>query len=471
MLIRNQLACLLLLLAACSPFQVVKTETPALPEKYLNAPPDQGNMLADRWWEGFHDPKLNRLQLQLFNDNLDLRQALYRLQQLEAQQRSSETSLWPTLNLSGSLSREQTPAPGGEVTGTNQRISLAAGYEIDLWNRLKNRNEAAQLRQLAGRTEVQTLLLSLSAQLSDLYFLAVEQRAQLQFGQQQVENYRQLVEILASRYRAGLASAGEVYRAQQDLAMAEARLPNYRAALQQAENTIALLLGQPPQAPLTDITSLPQLDSIIDAGLPASLLTRRPDIAAALLQVQAADHELAAALAERLPTVNLTAALGHSVTQAASGSIEGTFWSLALGLTQPVFDAGRRQAEADRQQAVREEQLVGYQKAILTAIKEVETALSSERNSARRQELLEQQWQANQRELLLARDNFRSGLIESSSLLASELRFLDVNSQLITNRRQWLSHRISLARALGGSWMEEELDSRMKNLSRQQDRQ
>jgi len=469
MLTRRLLSGIVILLTACSPFPASKIEPPKLPEQYLAAEAMGGVVLPDRWWESFHDPQLNSLQQQLFAGNLDLRQALYRLQQLDALQRSSAASLWPSLGLNGSLSRDHTPGISGSTTATNHQVSLAAGYEIDLWKRLNNRDQATQLRRQAGRNEVQTLQLSLSAQLADQYFLAAEQRAQLQLGEQQVDSYRQLVDILNDRYRVGLADTGELYQARQNLAMAEARLPNFRANLRQAENSIALLLGQPPQLQTIGGDQLPRLNTVIASGLPASLLVKRPDISAALLQVQAADHDLAAALAERLPAVNLTATLGHSASQAAFGNIEGSFWSLALGLTQPLIDGGRRRAEADRQQALREEKLAAYQQAILAAIQEVETALSNDENSARRQQLLEQQLQAGRQEVLLARDNYRSGLIDSSSLLASELRYYEINSQLLTNRRQWLSHRITLARALGGSWMAEELDRQMQILSRQQD--
>jgi NodT family efflux transporter outer membrane factor (OMF) lipoprotein len=459
------------LLVACSPLPPLQLPEPNLPETFLAAKQTGAAPWQERWWESFQDQRLNQLQQQLFAGNLDLRQALHRLQQLAALQRSSAAGLWPTLGVSGALSREQTARLNGSGSGvvTNSQVSLAAGYEIDLWQRLADRQQAARLRQQAGRHEILTLQLSLSAQLAEQYFLAAEQRAQLRFGREQVTTYRELLENLAGRYRAGLAGAAELYLARQNLALAEARLPDYQATLQRAENSIALLLGQLPRPQWTDLDRLPPLSSLSGAGLPASLLTRRPDIGAALLQLQASDRDLAAALAERLPAVNLTATLGRSVSQAASGSLEGSFWSLALGLTQPLFDAGRRQAEADRQLALRDERLAGYRQAILTAVQEVETALSNDQNSAQKQLLLEQQLSVSHQELQLARANYRSGLNDSSSLLASELRYLEVGSQVLTNQRLWLTNRITLARALGGSWMAEELDRQLKTLAPQQD--
>lgn len=459
---------LLLLLVACSPFRPAQTTPPKLPDTYLQQSTQKTLSLPNRWWEAFDDPLLNQLQQEMLAGNLDLRQALYRLEQLDALQKISGAGLWPVLNFEASTSRNRSPAVTGSSISNSSRISLAAGYEVDLWNRLHDRQTAAALRRRAGGKEVQTLLLSLTAQLAEQYFLAVEQRAQLQLGQRQVARYRQLLDTTTERYRAGLATAGEIYPIRKALAQSEARLPLYRTSLNQAENRIALLLGRFPQDRMARVAQLPQLSSMIDVGLPASLLARRPDISAALLQLQATNHELAAALAERLPAVNLTASLGRSTTRLATGNLAGSLWSLALGLTQPLFDGGRRQAESDRQKAVREEQLAAYRLTLLKAVQEVETALAADQNSADRLARLEQQQQAGERELNLARDNYRSGLINSSALLNSEINQLEILSQNLSARRQWLSRRITLARALGGNWMAGELSRQQQALSQKQ---
>lgn len=457
---------LLLLVAACSPFTVSPPTEPQLPQSFLGAPQQEADKLPERWWEMFADPELNRLQQQLLSGNLDLRQALYRLEQLDALQRASGAGLWPTLTLSGTTGRDRTLGITGSSISESSRISLAAGYEVDLWNRLRNKTEAAELRRQAGQQEVQTLLLSLTAQLTEQYFFAAEQRAQLELLQQQVERNRRLVENTTERYRAGLATASELYQSRRGLSQSESRIPQYRTGLSQAENSIALLLGQLPQIDMTQIRELPTLTSLVDSGLPASLLTSRPDIAAALLQLQAVDLELAAALADRLPAVNLTAALGRSTTQLLTGNLEGSFWSLALGLTQPLLDGGRRQAESDRQQALREERIAAYQQTILQAVQEVVTALSADQNSAERVAWLAQQQQFSTQELALAQDNYRSGLTGSSTLLSSEIGQLETASQNLSAQRQWLSNRITLARALGGNWMADELAKQQQELNK-----
>ncbi len=457
-----------LLLTACSSFTPRAIDPPELPKSYRNAQQAETTVLAERWWQNFSDPQLDRLQQQMLNSNLDLQQALYRLDQLEALQRISGSSLLPTLTLSGSASREKSAA--SNFKATNSRLSLAANYEIDLWNRLRNQEQAAELRQQAGQADVQTLLLSLSVQLADQYFLSIEQRAQLQSTRQQLVLYRQLQQTIIERYRSGLANASETYQVEQKIAQAEAQLPTFQRTLNRSENAISLLLGQLPQQQSSNKDELPELTTVINAGLPASLMTRRPDVNAALLQLKAADQELAAAIADRLPALNLTATLGHSATQLATGDVNGSLWSLVLGLTQPFFDGGRRKAESDRQHALRDEQLVAYRKTILAAVLEVETSLSNDQNSALRNRWLQQQVKASEANLLLARDNYRSGLTNSQDLLNAELNHLNVTNQLLTAHRQWLSDRISLARALGGDWMSTEIDQQRQRLNDQRDK-
>ncbi len=465
-----KLLCLFLLfLSACNPLQMKPLEPPAPPDNYATVQMKGVVQLSERWWQDFHDPHLNQLQQQLFSNNLDLHQALYRLQQLEALQKRSGASLWPQINLQGSISRDSVPGIIDDTLSTNKRFSVAAGYEVDLWNRLKDKKKAAELRRQAGEQEVQSLLLSLSAQLSEQYFLAVEQRAQLKLLEQQIKQRKLFLQTVTERYLAGLSTATETYRAQQNLAIAETLIPEHQTILARAQNSIALLLGQPPGRVVIERDQLPELNNIVDIGLPADLLVRRPDVAAALLHLAAADRELAATLAARLPGINLSATLGRSFLHLGSGDIDGTFWSLALGLTQPLVDGGRRKAEAEQQQAIRAENLELYRQTMLRALQEVETALVTAANDTVKATKLERQRQINHNSLLLTRDNYLYGLTDSRDLVNSQILQLEILRQQLSNRRQQLSDRITLARALGGSWMSEELTQQQQTLKTEQD--
>ncbi len=458
---------LFVLLSGCNPLRPEALQQPEPPATYSVEQTLPASRLAEQWWLDFHDPQLNQLQRQLFSHNLSLRQAIYRLEQLEMVQQISRSSLWPQLNFTGKIQRDRVPALPADTTTTTERFSLAASYEVDLWNRLNDQAKAADLRYRAGENDVKTLLLSLSAQLADQYFLAVEQRGQLALLQQQARQKEGLLKIFTDRYRAGLTTATEVYKARQNLATVRALIPDRKSTLARAENNIALLLGQPPGTVHIHNDKLPQLTNLVDIGLPADLLLRRPDIRAASQQLAAADHELAAALAARLPAINLTAALGRSTTKLAVGDIEGTFWNLALGLTQPLFDGGRRKAESQRQRAIRAEKFAAWQQTLLTALQDVETALITEVNTNEKAARLETQRQINAQTLKLTRDNYLNGLTDSRDLLLSQFVQVDILRQQLTTHRQLISQRISLARALGGSWMAAELNHQRNVLSQQ----
>jgi len=451
-----------LALMACQTLVPPQAEL-TIPEaySYSSVVAAEGVNEPERWWLDFDDPQLNELQTRLFCDNLNLRQAFLRLDQLEARQRSAQAGLFPSVNFNASGRREQTVNQAGSESRTDAgRLTVAAAYEIDLWQRLRHRAAAAELRMLAGEDEVRTLILSLSTRLAELYFIGVEQRAQLDLLERRLHHNRELVRIIAERYQSGLAAATELYQAQQNLAQMEAQIPLFETTLDQTSNAIALLLGQSPGNVQIESRQLPPLTNVIAIGLPATLLSRRPDVSAALLELEAADRELAAAVADRLPRLDLTANIGRSISRLSSGDVTGTFWSLALGLTQPLIDGGRLKAASDLQQAIRDEKQLASQLKILTAIEEVESALIAEQGSSRRDHLLEQQQLLNNNLLIIRTENYLLGLTDSLELLRSEMAQLEVRSQQLSNKRQWINHRISLIRALGGHWMDDELQQR-----------
>lgn len=457
-----------LLLTACQPFASSPAAPLAVPEAFSGGGETTVDpvpaAVAERWWRTFDDPTLDALQSQLLNRNLNLRQAFARLEQLEARQRTAEAGLFPSLYLNGDGRREQSVSQAGENRTTSGRLTVAAAYEVDLWQRLRHRQTAAELRLLAGEDEVRTLMLSLTARLAEHYFIAVEQQAQLDLLDRRLDHNRELVRIIRDRYRSGLTDAAELYQAQQNLAQMEAQIPLFATTLNQTTNTMALLVGLAPGNIAIDRNELPTLANVIDIGLPASLLHRRPDVSAALLELEAADRDLAAALADRLPRLDLSANLGRSITRLSSGDITGTFWSLALGLTQPLIDGGRLKAASDLQQATRDEKQLASQLKILTAIEEVESALIAEQGSYRREHLLEQQQLLNDNVLRIRTENYLLGLTDSLELLRSEMAQLEVRSQQLSNQRQWINHRISLIRALGGHWMDEELQRNRRQI-------
>ncbi len=420
-----------------------------------------------RWWETFQDEVLNDLMKEALANNLDLEQAFARLSQLQAVTRQAESVLYPSLNVEGEAGRSRQPGITGSSTGNSYSLSLAAGYEIDLWNRNRSGAMAAMLEESASREDIRSLFLSLSAELADLYYLAVEQRAQIRLTDGTISSFEDTLDLVTRRYLQGLVSALDVYQARQNLYFAKASRPVFEANLAEAEHAIAVLLGRYPDRNLAGkMAEFPETSEAFPEGLPSQLLARRPDVQAEFLRVKARDARVAEAIADRFPSFNLLGNYGWSRTFVGTGDVTGIFWNLLAGVTQPVIDGGRRKAEVDRTEAAFQESLARYREKVLTSFREVEDALVNNRTTEERIRQLEENVDATGGALRLSLDRYLLGLSDYLPVLAAQSADFTARSRLLAARRQLISDRISLARALGGEWMEEEMETRREASNR-----
>lgn len=425
--------------------------------------PPAEEMPIGRWWETFGDVKLNGLMEEAFSGNLDIDVAFARLDQLQAVTRQTASVRYPTLNVEGEAGRSRRPGIFGDDTGDSYSLSLAAGYEIDLWSKRKSGTLAASLDAEATREDVRALYISLSARLVDLYYLAVEQRSQIQLTDSTIASFTDTLERVTWRYIQGLVPALDVYQARQNLAFARASRPVFEANLAEAEHAIAIILGRYPERDMAgDLAKLPETPAAFPAGIPSRVLMARPDVRAEFLRVEASDARVAEAIADRFPSFNLLGSYGTSKTAFSSGDITGVFWSLFGSLTLPVIDGGRRKAEVDRTEAAFRESLARYRGKVLAAVVEVEDSLVKNRTTEERIELLKEQVDATAGSLRLSLDRYLLGISDYLPVLSAQGAYFSVESQLLAARRQLISDRVSLARALGGNWMDEEMGDRMR---------
>jgi outer membrane protein TolC len=241
---------------------------------------------------------------------------------------------------------------------------------------------------------------------------------------------------------------------------------NYEQSLRVTENALAVLLGDyPGSQKLFQQATIPAAPPQLPVGLPADLLRNRPDIRAALLRVEAKDADVAAAIADRFPNFNLNGTYGVSRSNLTGSLITGDFWSLLLKLSQPVLDGGRRKAEVARNQAQFAELVAGYQQTVLRGFQEVEDALSGNRTGAAKILRLQEQEEASAAAQRLTLDRYMNGLDNYLPVLSSQIFNFNAQSQLLAAQRQLLSQRISLARALGGNWMAEQLNTAQQQLA------
>ena len=454
-----------LLLAGCPIHNPTRVTLPVEPPPaYLGPQPvDRTGLPLERWWLAFNDQQLTLLMNELFANNLELTQAIARMEQVEAAFRITRSAQSPALSAGGRLERSDQPGLTGDFIGDSRQLSLAAAYELDLWGKLAARSRAASLELAASQQDVQTLYLGLSARLADLYFVAVEQRAQLALADQVIVSFSDTAARVESRYRRGLVPAVDLYQARQSLAGAQAARHLFAARLAEAEHAIGVLIGRYPQNNQGgSLATLPAAPGLYAVGFPAELISQRPDLQAALQRVAAADSRVAAAIADRFPSITLSGNYGTLRQEVTAGLIKGEFWSLLGSLALPVVDGGRRRAEVDRNEAVLREAVAGYQQKVLTAFQEVEDALANNYATGLRVESLMETAKATAATLRLSTERYLAGLVDYLPVLTAQRADAETRSRLLDAQRQLLTDRISLARALGGSWMQEQMNTRLQ---------
>jgi len=453
-----------LFLTSCARYRPHKAVPPPidLPNRFSETPEADAAIAEaqpspDRWWEAFGDDKLAELIGRALADNFSLRQAWARLEAAIALARIEGAARWPQVNVDVGAGRDSRVVKlGGATTRVRtdtRSVTPAASYEIDLWGKLRFGTAAARLEARAGRHDLDAAAMTLAANVADVYFAIIEQRARINLIEQQSNVNQTYLDLTKLRFGQGQASALDVYQQRRQAASVSAELPLVRSRLEVLEHQLAVLLGQTPDTDLgIDRAVLPNLPTAPHAGIPAELLRRRPDVRAAELRAVAADHRIAAAIADRFPSLRLSASLPFQAATFSDVFAEFV-WSIGAGLGAPILDGGRRRAEVSRTRAVLAERVNNYGAVLLTALREVEDALVQERRQLSYLERVDEQVQIARETLREARARYVNGLGDYLPVLTSLEALQQLELLQLREKKRLLEHRIQLYRALGGSWM------------------
>ena len=444
--------------AGCSPHALRDTDLPEveIPERF-EAPNGPEVAAPDAWWTSFGEPALDRTMQAAFESNLGLRQAWSRLEQSNAQARIAGAFLYPEINLDASAARTRTD-PADFPANTSDRFAVGLGltWELDLWKRIANRADAASLLARASRADAEQTALLLSGSITELWFSIQEQEQLLILFEEQIRLSRTLLELTELRFGQGVGDGLQVLQQRLQLESVIAAIPEVRSILETNRNQLAVLLARTPESLETDdpfdaTPTLPELPPFPSLPSPRDLLERRPDLRAAHDRVAAADLEVAVAIADMLPALRLSLDGRFSGDQVSS-LFDSTIASLSGALLQPVFDADRRGAEADRRRAILQERVDGFTERFIIALREVEDAIDRERNLV---ELLEQvriQVDLADRTLIESRIRFANAQIEYLDVITAIRALQDLQRREIGVQRSVLANRARLLLAIGGAW-------------------
>ncbi|GAA3548031.1 efflux transporter outer membrane subunit [Zobellella aerophila] len=410
--------------------------------------------LDTRWWRGFDSPVLERLIDEGLSQGPDMLIAVERVRQAEARLQSAGASLFPTLNLNGGSGRAWSEnAAGNSGTSNNTSASLGISYELDLWGRLRAGRDAAEAGLAVSRFDMESARLTLATGIAGAWFQLLTLNQRLAIAEQNLALANTNLAIVQAKYRYGAAALADVQRQRTAVLTQQASLPPLAEQGNQTRTALAILLGRTPQGVSLAEESLQQLAiPVVDAGLPAGLLSRRPDLASAEAGLAAADADVAAAKAALLPGIQLTGAGGLASSALLSLADPSRSLNLAAALSQTLFDGGQRQSQVRLTESRRRELVEGYRKAILSALKEVEDALGNVALHAV-QEQNQRQIVAYARETLrLTELRYREGADELLSLIDAQRTLFAAEDQLAVIRQSRLNASLDLFKSLGGGW-------------------
>jgi multidrug efflux system outer membrane protein len=432
----------------------------ALPAEYQYAASPQGGVLATDWWTLFNDVELNRLIAAAVTNNTDARLAAARVLEAEGVLREAGAALSPDIGGGYAFTRNRVstqawPPPPATVPLVRplHQVAASTSYEVDFWGRIARLNEAARAAYLATRYGQDVTALALASMTAQTYFALRSLDAQIGVLGQTIAARRDALTLAQARLQAGLASELDTQQAQGALADADVQRVDAQRQRALLERQLSQLAGRfDLSLAAGDVLQLP-LPPLPPAGLPSSLLDRRPDVRAAEQTLVAANAQIGVARAALYPTLNLTGALGlQSAALADLLSGGATIWTLGFALTQPIFDGGRREARADQAQARQQQALAGYQRSVETAFREVSEAMINLSKAAEAEAAIGVRLQAARQALELSTLRYDAGYSPFLEVLDAQRTANDAELAFVRYRQLRLTFSVDLMKALGGGW-------------------
>lgn len=446
---------------------------------------------AERWWTVFDDPVLEALVDTALAANLDLREAVARVEEVRQRYRIARADLFPALGIGADASWSSTPSNtgfAGEIGGgdggdpTDPPVgpvfpdrfeydtwSAAASfsYEIDFWGRARNDTKAAVSDFLASTEDYRTARIGVIAATISTYLEIVELRRAVALTRLNVDLLGERAELTDRRYYRGLVSSFELYTIQAQFRNQQAALPLLEAALADAESRLAVLLGRYAGSIADLLGEAPAVAVVPDPvppDLPAALLEERPDVRAAWLRMEASRYRTGARRAELFPSVRLSATAGFQAGDAANlFRADQWFVNLLGGLTQPLFQGGRLRASAGAAEARYVAAASAYARTVLTAHREVVSSLANLEKQGDRYEFLRAQQASAEGSVRFQVESFERGVGDYLQYLDARRNLVNVETNLAAAERALAEARLGVHRALGGAWVgEDDVDERLR---------
>jgi outer membrane protein, multidrug efflux system len=451
----------LLALTGCVVGPKYKRPTVAVPGTYREVAPDSGPQSSasfgdEKWWNVFQDPQLQTLIREALSGNYDVRIAATRVLQAQALLGITRADQFPTIAAGVSTSNQRLPATAvtRDFETSPFQVNLSLFWELDFWGKFRRATEASRASLLATEWGQKAVLSSLVSNVAAAYFQLLELDSEINISRRTLDSRKESLRLVEVRAKGGATSLIDVRQSEQLVYTAAAAIPDLERRIEQQENLISILLGKNPE-PVTRGKPLVEnrIPPVVPAGLPSSLLERRPDIQSSEQQLVAANARIGVAKAAYFPQITLTAVGGYqssALTDLFSGP--AGLWSFGGQLAQPIFTGGKIRANVRLTEAQQQEAVLLYQRSIQQAFREVSDSLVAYRKNQEFRTLEEQLTNSAQDTTRLANMRYQGGATSYLEVLDSDTRYFDAQIGLAQAQLNELLAMVQLYNALGGGW-------------------
>jgi len=422
----------------------------------------EGEDELQTWWTSFNDPMLDDLIRRAAEGNVDLKVAAARMQEAYALRGLAAGEFYPDVKAAGAIQRDRvsegvSPIMAGRGRTDNfYRVGASAGWEVDLWGRIRRSVESADAGIEASIEDYRDVLVLLFAEVAGNYVEARTLQARIRYAETNAELQRGTLQLTRDRFEAGIAPELDVHQAELNLAITESTIPTLHSSLIQAINRLSVLLGEQPgalQAELRDSGDIPDPPRQILVGIPANLLRQRPDIRAAERRLASQTARIGVAVADLYPRFDLFGTIGLEAFDTGDYFDAGNkTWSLGSSLFWSIFDGGRIRSAVRVEEARAEQAFQIYEQTILLALEDVEDAMTAYARELEREESLKRAVTAAEQSVELVDTLYRTGLTDFQNVLDMQRSLAVQQDTLARSEGNVVATIIGIYRALGGGW-------------------
>ncbi|AVH32982.1 efflux transporter outer membrane subunit [Vibrio fluvialis] len=444
----STIALCVLLASGCVARSELPEQNVTVPEQWQTGQTQSETQAISQWWTSFGDPQLNQWVEKVLATNSDLAIATLTLKQARLEAGLATSDTYPDVSASVSGERSK-PLDGGDSSKSYQ-ASLSVSYELDLWGKLSAAKDAAMWTALATQQEREATAQSLVATTAQLYWQIGYLNQRVELSNNDIKDAKETLALTQSQYRHGSVTRVNVLEAERTLAGLEATHRDYLQQRTEAVNAFAILFDQPPQDLATSIPALPDYAvPTIEAGVPADVLNRRPDVKQSLFELKSVLATKDNTDTNYFPSLTLTGALGGSSTELRK-LLSDPIGTLGADLTLPFLNWNEMQLNRDIAQVKYESAIISYRKTLYAALQDVDNALSAKENYEFQAEKLQKQYDSAAEVARIYKSQYEYGAIEITTLLDAQENERSAKASLLENRYNQLVNIATVYQSLGG---------------------